>query len=108
MLIPSTGGLKQLDVQSNSSLPQGNATNDWFVVKAVNTLPSSLPVLPKNDKLILYVNVDYQHEENGIGFDWSKPSNFAKPPQLTLQLPKNAPGIIVKCQWMSSIRCFLV
>ena len=57
-LIPSTGGLKQLDVQSNSSLPQGNATSDWFVIKVANTLPSSLPVLPKNDKLTLYVNVD--------------------------------------------------
>jgi len=94
--IPSTGGLKQLDAQSNSSASStGNAASDWFVIKVSNTLPASKPVLPRNDKLTLYINVTYQHEENGIGFDWSKPSNFAKPPKLTLQLPKNAPGVVV-------------
>ncbi len=93
--IPSTGGVKEIDAQSNSSSPQSNATNDWFVIKSVNTLPSTLPVLPKSDKAILYVNVDYQHAENNIGFDWSKPQNFAKPPQMTLQLPKNVPGVVV-------------
>ena len=39
--------------------------------------------------------MDYQHAENGIGYDWSKPQNFEKPPQMTLQLPKNVPGVVV-------------
>ena len=105
--IPSTGGLKESDAQSNSSLPQSNATNDWFVVKSVNTLPSTLPVLPKSDKDILYINVDYQHAENNIGFDWSKPQNFAKPPQLTLQLPLHASGIISNANGCPAADIFL-
>ena len=93
-LIPPTGGLKELNITSNSASPLGtNATSDWFVAKVLDTLPSSFPVLPSKDKLTLYVNVTYPHEVNS-GFDWSNPSNFESPPQLTLQLPKHASGVM--------------
>ncbi|MGI0058716.1 MAG: hypothetical protein ACREBJ_03015, partial [Nitrosotalea sp.] len=99
-VIPQTGGLKQLNVTACSD-PGHNgcdaytpsSTNDWFVVKTDNKLPASKPVLPQNDKLTLYVNVTYQHEVSGIGFDWSNSANFKTNPQLTLQLPKNVAGV---------------
>ena len=95
-VIPTTGGLVQLDIQSNSSSTSvGNASSDWFVIHVQNQLPSSKPVLPNNDKLTLYVNVTYQYEETGQGFNWGNPSNFATPPHMTLQLPKNPPGVAV-------------
>ncbi len=101
-VIPQTGGLKQLNVTACANPGQNgcaaytpSSSNDWFVVKTDNKLPSSKPVLPQNDKLTLYVNVTYQHEVSGIGFDWSNPANFKTPPQLTLQLPKNPSGVQV-------------
>ncbi len=99
-VIPKTGGLKQLNVtactdpgHNGCAAYTPSSSNDWFVVKTDNKLPSSKPALPQNDKLTLYVNVTYQHEVTGTGFDWSNPANFKTPPQLTLQLPKNAPGV---------------
>ena len=99
-VIPQTGGLKQLNVTACADPGQNgcdaytpSSSNDWFLVKTDNQLPASKPVLPLNDKLTLYVNVTYQHEVTGTGFDWSNPANFKTPPQLTLQLPKNAPGV---------------
>jgi hypothetical protein len=95
-VIPSTGGLKLLNIKSNStSNSTGNAIKDWFVIKTTNTLPSSKPSLPNNDKLTLFVNVTYQYETNGVGFNWGKPSNFASAPKMTLQLPKNPSGVTV-------------
>ena len=94
--IPSTGGLKMMNIQSNSSSSStGNAANDWFVIKTTNSLPSSKPSLPNNDKVTLYINVTYQYEENHIGFNWGDPHNFATPPRLTIQLPRNAPGVVL-------------
>jgi hypothetical protein len=100
LAIPQTGGLKQLNVTACTNPGQNgcaaytpSSSNDWFVVKTDNKLPASKPVLPLNDKLTLYINVTYQHEVTGTGFDWSNPANFKTPPQLTLQLPKNAPGV---------------
>ncbi|SHO43049.1 hypothetical protein NSIN_10254 [Nitrosotalea sinensis] len=94
-IIPPTGGLKLMDIKSNSSSPSSNATNDWFVIKTINSLPSSKPALPSNDKLSLYINVTYAYEENHRGFNWGDPHNFATPPKLTLQLPKNPSGVKV-------------
>jgi hypothetical protein len=94
--IPNSGGLKELDVQSKSTATStGNPPSDWFVVKANNQLPSYTPPLPQNDNIILYTNVTYQHEVTNTGFDWSNPANFASPPRLTLQVPKNPAGIQV-------------
>src|SRR5579864_8729289 len=93
-VIPLTGGLKKLEIQSASTATStGNPASDWFVVKVNDQLPSSKPALPQNDKLTLYVNVTYQYEATHTGFDWSKPANFASPPKLTLQLPKNPSGV---------------
>lgn len=98
-VIPSTGGLKQLDVKSNkASSAVGNAPNDWFVIHTTNALPSSKPALPKNDKLTLYINVTYAYEATGKGFNWGNSSNFATSPKITLQLPRNAAGITVDSQ----------
>jgi hypothetical protein len=94
-IIPPTGGLKLMDIKSNSSKPSSNATSDWFVIKTINALPSSKPALPSNDKLSLYINVTYAYEENHQGFNWGDPHNFATPPKLTLQLPKNPSGVKV-------------
>ncbi|MDE1878458.1 MAG: hypothetical protein KGI07_08045, partial [Thaumarchaeota archaeon] len=101
-VIPQTGGLKQLNVTACTNPGQNgcaaytpSSSNDWFLVKTDNKLPSSKPALPQNDKLTLYVNVTYQHEVSGIGFDWSNSANFKTSPQLTLQLPKNPSGVQV-------------
>ncbi|MDE1770556.1 MAG: hypothetical protein KGI28_08410, partial [Thaumarchaeota archaeon] len=92
-LIPSTGGLKQLNVTSKSGLPLGtNATTDWFVIKTSNSLPSSKSVLPQKDKLILYANVTYQFEATRTGFNWGDPTKVSSA-TLTLQVPKNPSGI---------------
>ncbi|NHI04055.1 hypothetical protein DYY67_1430 [Candidatus Nitrosotalea sp. TS] len=95
LAIPATGGIKQLNVQSASSVSSvGNPTN-WFVIHVDNTLSTSLPALPQSDKLALYIQVMYPYEETGQGFNWGNPSNFATPPHMTLQLPKNPPGVTV-------------
>ncbi|MGI0047077.1 MAG: hypothetical protein ACREBB_07820 [Nitrosotalea sp.] len=91
--IPSTGGIKELDAQSSSSAVSVGNSSDWFVIHVNNTLPTSLSSLPQGNKISLYVQVTYPYEETGQGFNWSDPSNFATPPQLTLQLPKNPAGV---------------
>ncbi|MGI0087090.1 MAG: hypothetical protein ACREBI_03900, partial [Nitrosotalea sp.] len=107
-VIPTTGGLKQLDIQSNpTSTSAGNAPSDWLVVHVEDQLPSSKPALPNNDKLALYVNVTYQYEETGQGFNWANPSNFATQPKMTLQLPKNPTGVTVDSNGCPSSDIFI-
>ncbi|MDE2590379.1 MAG: hypothetical protein KGL95_12040, partial [Patescibacteria group bacterium] len=96
-VIPDTGGVKQISVQSaiNSSA-SGAPKSDWFVIRANNTMPSSLPPLPNTvNKTTLYVNVTYPYEGAGNGFNWGNPSNYAQPPSMTLTVPKPSSGIPV-------------
>lgn len=96
-VIPSTGGLKEIDVQSsNTASPIGSPKSDWFVIRTNNTMPSSLPLLPSTiNKTTLFVNVTYAYEMTGNGFNWGNPTNFAHPPNMILTIPKPASGVPV-------------
>ncbi|MDE1862117.1 MAG: fibronectin type III domain-containing protein [Thaumarchaeota archaeon] len=89
--LPGTGGVKQIFVQSSpSSNSSGNPTSDWFVIRANQSIPSSLPALPAsvNKSSTLFVNVTYSYEVSGVGFNWGNASNYAHAPNMTVTLPK--------------------
>ena len=96
-VIPDTGGVKEISVQSaTDSSSNGVPKSDWFVIRVNDTMPSSLPPLPNTvNKTTLYVNVTYPYEDAGNGFNWGNPSNFAQPPSMTLLIPKPTSGVPV-------------
>ncbi|MGI0046924.1 MAG: fibronectin type III domain-containing protein [Nitrosotalea sp.] len=97
--IPSTGGVKQIFVQSSSTATSaGSPTPDWFVIRSNQTIPSSLPLLPSsaNSKATLFVNVTYPYQETGEGFNWGNPNNFEQEPNMTVTLPKPSAGSNLK------------
>ncbi len=96
--IPSFGGLKEIDVQSSTTATStgGTAPEEWLTAEVDNKLPSS--VLASNIKgtLILFVNIEYPFEQNGVGFNWGDPATHANPPVLTLIVNKSNQSVIQK------------
>jgi hypothetical protein len=90
-LLSSWGGVKQLMVHSKDGTSQvGNPPDDWFVIESAPIIPSSVGTNGiSQDKINLFVDVKYRHEEDGQGFDWSKPSNHATKPILKVRIAKS-------------------
>jgi hypothetical protein len=91
-LLPSYGGLVQLSVDAmDGKSSTGNAKNDWFVVESASSIPSSLGTSGiTNDRINLFVDVSYQYEVSGKGFNWGSESNHATKPTLTLRVAKSS------------------
>jgi hypothetical protein len=91
-LLPSYGGLVQLSADARDGKSStGNAKNDWFVVESASSIPSSLGTSGiTNDRINLFVDVNYQYEASGKGFDWGNENNHATTPTLTLRVAKSS------------------
>jgi hypothetical protein len=88
-LIPSFGGLKQLDVQSApTAKPTGKTPNEWFVAEVDNKIPSSITSGGIDGTPILFLSIQYPFEQTGVGFNWGDPQNHAKPPTITIVVNK--------------------
>ena len=97
-LIPSFGGLKEIDLQSSPTATStgGTAPAEWLVAEIDKKIPSSLTSSGIRGTLFLFVNMQYPFEQTGIGFNWGNPSTFAEPPTLTLVVNKTSLGSIKK------------
>ena len=95
-LLPSFGGLKQIDVKSSQGVNSGTNNTNWFVFEVDKKIPSSLGSVGINNVPEFFVNVQHPFEETGSGFNWSDPSNHDLPPLLTLVINKEASGSIQK------------
>jgi hypothetical protein len=90
-LLPSFGGLKQIDVQSSpTAQPVGEKNTEWLVAQVDNKIPSSINSDGIDGTPVLFVNIQHPFEETGSGFNWSDPANHAVPPLLTLVINKDA------------------
>ena len=90
-LLPSFGGLKQIDVQSSpTAQPVGEKNTEWLVAQVDNKIPSSINSSGIDGTPVLFVNIQHPFEETGSGFNWSDPANHAVPPLLTLVINKDA------------------
>ncbi|HXG74752.1 MAG TPA: hypothetical protein VNK44_08040, partial [Candidatus Nitrosotenuis sp.] len=92
VLLPSYGGLKQLKIKSlDGKSPVGNAPNDWFVIETAPTIPGSLGTTGiQQSNINLFVDVSYQYEVNGMGFNWNDPNNLVPKPSLQLRVAKSS------------------
>jgi len=95
-VIPSFGGLKEIDVQSSPTATStgGTAPDEWFVAEVDNKLPSSISSSSIKGTIFLFVNIQYPFEDNGVGFNWGDPHTHAKPPTLTLVVNKTSQSFI--------------
>ncbi|HKC78744.1 MAG TPA: hypothetical protein VKB83_01455 [Nitrosopumilaceae archaeon] len=91
-LIPSFGGLKEIDVQSSPTTTSTGETapEEWLVAEVDNKLPSSISTSNIDGTIILFLNIQYPYEQTGVGFNWGDPTNHAKPPTLTLVINKTS------------------
>src|SRR2546430_5621951 len=76
-LLPSFGGLKQIDVKSSQSVNSGINNANWFVFEVDKKIPSSLGSVGINNVPEFFVNVQHPFEETGSGLNWSSASNLA-------------------------------
>src|SRR5438309_243972 len=95
-LLPSFGGLKQIDVKSSQSVNSGTNNTNWFVFEVDKKIPSSLGSRSEEHTPVLFVDIQHPFEETGSGFNWSDPSNHDLPPLLTIVVNKEASGSIQK------------
>ena len=97
-LIPSFGGLKEIDLQSTSSATStgGTAPSEWFVAEVNNKIPSSITSSGIKGTFFLFVNIQYPFEQTGVGFNWGNPGNFVIQPTLTLVVNKTSLASIQK------------
>ena len=94
-LIPSFGGLKEIDVQSSpTTTTDETAPEEWLVAEVDNKLPSSISASNIDGTIILFLNIQYPYEQTGVGFNWGDPTNHAKPPTLTLVINKTSSFLI--------------
>jgi hypothetical protein len=105
-LIPRYGGLKEINLQPDSSaVPIGNpAPEEWMTAEVDNTIPSSITSSGLDGIPVLFLNIQYPFEQSGIGFNWGDPTTYAKPPTLTLVIYKTDLDYIQK----DSVGCPLV
>ncbi len=89
-LVPSFGGLKEIDVQSSptANSTSGTAPDEWLVAEIDNKIPSSINASDISGTPILFLSIQYPFEQTGVGFNWGNPQNHAKPPTLTLVVNK--------------------
>ena len=93
-LLPSFGGLKQIDVQSSpTAQPVGESNTEWLVAEVDNKIPSSINVTGIASTPVLFLNIQHPFEESGSGFNWSDPANHEVPPLLTLVINKETNDI---------------
>lgn len=97
-LIPSFGGLKEIDLQSSPSATStgGTAPEEWFVAEVNNKIPSLITSSGIQGTLFLFANIQYPFEQTGIGFNWGNPSIFNVSPTLTLVVNKTSLTTIQK------------
>ena len=96
-LLPSFGGLKEIDVQSSpTAKPIGEKNTEWLVAEVYNKIPSSMDSSGIDGTPVLFVDIHHPFEENGSGFNWSDPSNHAVPSLLTLVINKTPSNSIQK------------
>ncbi|MBI3639502.1 MAG: hypothetical protein HY223_04215 [Thaumarchaeota archaeon] len=95
-LIPSFGGLKEIDVQSSPTATStgGTAPEEWLTAEVDNKIPSSIPADDIDGTIILFLNIQYPYEQTGVGFNWGNPANHAKPPTLTMVVNKTSSLVI--------------
>ena len=89
-LIPTFGGVSLFSVtSSNSSSSVGAPENDYTCLEIDNELVNdpSLASSGIDNKLELFIDVKYRHEEKGTGFDWNNSTNFASPGKITALVP---------------------
>jgi hypothetical protein len=96
--IPSFGGIKEINVQSTTTATSvgGTAPDEWLAAEVDNKLPSSVSASNIKGTLVLFVNIEYPFEQNGVGFNWGDPDTHAKPPVLTLIINKTGQSVIQK------------
>jgi hypothetical protein len=94
-LIPSFGGLKELDIHSSPNI-KSDVTNAtvWFVAEADKTIPPSIGSSGIVGVPTIFVNIQHPFEDNLGGLNWSDPSNFAMSP--TLKIIANKTSTIFK------------
>ncbi|WP_268543906.1 hypothetical protein [Candidatus Nitrosotenuis cloacae] len=95
-LIPSSGGLKEITLQSDpNALPVGNpAPDEWITAEINNRIPAPITSVGLEGTPIIFLNIQYPFEYGGTGFNWGDPTIFAKPPTLTLAVEKtNLPNV---------------
>gem|GEM_PF-4873993 len=96
-LLPSFGGLKEIDVQSSTTaIPIGEKNKEWLVAEVDRKIPSSINSRGIYGTPLFFVNIQHPFEESGSGFNWSDPSNHEVPPLLTLAINKKTPNSIQK------------
>ena len=95
-LIPSFGGLKEIDVQSSPTATStgGTAPEEWLTAEVDNKVPSSISTDDIDGTIILFLNIQYPYEQTGVGFNWGNPTNHAKPPTLTMIVNKTSSLVI--------------
>ncbi|MFN3654234.1 MAG: hypothetical protein ACK4TO_02775, partial [Candidatus Nitrosotenuis sp.] len=91
-LLPSYGGLKQLTIKSmDGKSPVGNPPNEWFVIETASSIPTSIGSTGiQQSNVNLFVDVSYQYEVNGMGFNWNDPNNIVPKPSLQLRVAKSS------------------
>jgi hypothetical protein len=97
-LIPSYGGLKEINLQpASSAVPIGNpAPEEWMTAEIDDKIPPSLPTSGLEGAPFLFLNIQYPFEQSGTGFNWGNPTTFARPPILTLVVYKTSLDYIQK------------
>ncbi len=95
-MIPSFGGLKEIDLQSSPTARStgGIAPNELLIAEVNNKLPSSISKDGILGTLVLFVSIQYPFEQTGIGYNWGDPANHAKPPVMTLVVNKTSLNFI--------------
>ncbi len=91
-LLPAWGGLVQLTVDSrDGATPMGIAPDEWFVVETSPAIPTGITAngIAQNN-INLFLDIKYEFEENGVGFDWSNPNNHATDPILKVRVAKSS------------------
>jgi hypothetical protein len=92
--VPSFGGLKEIDVQSSSTSGSIGGGSDFFVAEIDDKIPPTISTSGLQDDPILFLNVQYPFEDQGTGFNWASPANFATSPTLTIVVNKADPTLV--------------
>ncbi len=105
-LIPKYGGLKEINLQPDSSAVSigSFAPEEWITVEIDNKVPSSITSSGLDGIPVLFLNIQYPFEQSSTGFNWGDPTTYAKPPTLTLVIYKTDLDYIQK----DSVGCPLV
>jgi hypothetical protein len=92
--IPSFGGLKGIDVQSSFTSGSIGGGSDFFVAEIDDKIPSTISSSGLQGNTVLFLNLQYPFEDQGTGFNWANPTNFAKSPSLTIIVNKADPTLV--------------